>query len=76
MATYNLVFNGAVMARAGMGYGIVLDKLVDTGPESDLIFRPLTDVPQTDIFVIWRKYQTFTPIAELLLQELQNRFNL
>ena len=76
MATYNLVFNGAVITRAGMGYGIVLDKLVDTGPESDLIFRPLTDVPQTDIFVIWRKYQTFTPIAELLLQELQNRFHL
>ena len=59
-----------------MLYAIALAKLVVTGPERYLIFRPLTDVPQTDIFVIWRKYQTFTPIAELLLQELQNRFNL
>ena len=73
VATYNLVFNGSVMVRAGMGYAVVLDKLVNTGEESDLTFIPLSGVPQTEMYVIWRKYQTFTPIADLLLQELSMR---
>ena len=73
VATYNLVFNGSVMVRAGMGYAVVLDKLVNTGEESDLTFIPLSGVPQTEMYVIWRKYQTFTPIAHLLLQELRTR---
>ena len=73
VATYNLVFNGSVMVRAGMGYAVVLDKLVNTGEESDLAFIPLSGVPQTEMYVIWRKYQTFTPIAYLLLQELKTR---
>ena len=73
VATYNLVFNGSVMVRAGMGYAVVLDKLVNTGEESDLTFIPLSGVPQTEMYVIWRKYQTFTPIAYLLLQELKTR---
>ena len=73
VATYNLVFNGSVMVRAGMGYAVVLDKLVNTGEESDLTFIPLSGVPQAEMYVIWRKYQTFTPIAHLLLQELKTR---
>ena len=74
VATYNLPFNGAVMAKAGMGYALMLDNLVHTGPESDIIFRPLTDVPKAEMYVIWRKYQVFTPIAELLLTEMQSHF--
>jgi DNA-binding transcriptional LysR family regulator len=73
-ATYNLAFNGAVMARTGIGYPVVLDKLIDTGDSSELTFRPLIEVPETDLFVIWRKYQTFTPVAQLLINELENRF--
>ncbi len=73
VATYNLVYNGAVMVRAGMGCAIVLDKLVSTGSDSELLFRTLPGVPQTGMYVIWRKYQTFTPIAELLVEELKSR---
>ncbi|MBQ9534738.1 MAG: LysR family transcriptional regulator [Clostridia bacterium] len=73
-ATYTLVFNGAVMVKAGMGYAVVLDKLVSTGLDSDLAFRPLEGVGQTDLYVIWRKQQAFTPAAELLVRELRKRF--
>ena len=73
-ATYNLAFNGAVMARAGIGYVVVIDKLIDTGESSDLTFRPLTDVPGTGLYVIWRKYQTFTSASQLLINELEKRF--
>lgn len=74
VATYNLPFNGAVMAKSGMGYALMLDNLVHTGEGSDIIFRPLTDVPKAEMYIIWRKYQVFTPIAELLLNELQSHF--
>ena len=73
VATYNLVYNGSVMVKAGMGYAIVLDKLVSTGNDSDLVFKPLAGISQTEMFVIWRKYQIFTPIAQLLIQELKSR---
>ena len=74
VATYNLPFNGAVLAKAGVGYALMLDNLVNTGTGSDIIFRPLLDVPEAEMYVIWRKNQIFTPIAELLLNELQSRF--
>ena len=62
------------MAKAGIGYALMLDNLVNTGEESEIVFRPLLDVPAAEMFVIWRKYQVFTPIAELLLNQLQSRF--
>lgn len=74
VATYNLPFNGAVMAKAGMGYALMLDNLVNTSAGSGILFRPLLNVPDAEMYVIWRKYQVFTPIAELLLNELQDSF--
>ncbi len=73
-ATYNLAFNGAMMTRAGVGYTVTLAGLIDTGESSDLTFRPLSGVSETGLYVIWRKYQTFTPVAQLLIKELEKRF--
>ena len=74
IATYNLAFNASIMVKTGMGYAIVLDKLINTGESSDLAFRPLINVPNVQMYVIWRKNQTFTAVAELLLNELHKRF--
>lgn len=74
VATYNLSYNAFVMVRAGMGYAICYDKLADTRDGSDLVFRPLAGVSQSDMYVIWRKQQTFPPVAKLLLKELRERF--
>ncbi len=73
-ATYNLAFNGAILARSGIGYAVVLDKLIDTSETSDLTFRPLSDAPSANSYVIWRKNQTFTPVAQLLIDELEHTF--
>ncbi len=73
-ATYNLPYNGAVMAKAGVGYAMMLDKLVQTDESSGLVFRPLVDVPKAEMYIIWRKYQTFTPVSELLVKALRARF--
>lgn len=63
------------MVREGIGYAISYDKIVDTTEESLLTFRPLKDVPESPMFIIWRKYQEFTPIAKLFLDELKRRFD-
>ena len=74
VATYNLPYNGAVMAKAGVGYAVMLDKLVHTGEGSDIVFRPLEDAPKAEMFIIWRKNQAFTPTASLLVKKLQETF--
>ena len=74
VATFNLPYNASVMTKAGLGYSVLFDKLIDTGESSELTFRPLTGVPDSGMYVIWRKYQTFTPVAQMLIKELEKRF--
>ena len=75
VATFNLNYNAAVMVRSGIGYAITYDKLNSTGEDSDLAFRRLSGVPESEMYVIWRKYQTFTPAVRLVLDELRKRFS-
>jgi len=72
--TVNLVYNGAVFVREGLGYLLSFDKLADTGPDSGLTFRPLVPALETKMYVVWKKYQIFSPPAEALLAEMKERF--
>lgn len=74
VATFNLVYNAAVMVKAGAGYALTLDNLADTSADSDLCFRPLYPRLESGLSLIWKKYQIFSPAAELFLKEVQNRF--
>lgn len=76
VATFNLAYNAGILVREGMGYLITFDKLVNTGPESDLCFRPLVPLLETKLYFVWKKYQVFTPIAELLLDDLRCNFGI
>lgn len=69
--TVNLFYNGSVFVREGLCYMLTFENLADTGSDSDLCFRPLYPVLETKMYVIWKKYQVFTPIAELLLNQLK-----
>ena len=71
--TINLAYNGSVFVKEGLGYMLSFDKLADTGADSELCFRPLEPPLETKMYVIWKKYQVFTPIAELLLDELKTQ---
>ena len=72
--SFRLSYNASLFVREGLGFLLTFDRLIDTGPESGLAFRPLTPKLETKIYLIWRKYQVFTPIAERLLAELRARF--
>lgn len=72
MATFNLSNNGAVFVREGLGVQLTFDRLIETTECSSLCFRPLAPALHTKMYVIWRKYQVFTPAAGLLLEELKH----
>lgn len=73
--TFNLFYNGSVFVREGLGYMLCFDKLANTGIDSDLCFRPLTPSLETKMYIIWKKYHVFSPIAELLLERLKEYFD-
>lgn len=73
--TINLCYNGGVFVEEGLGGMLTFDRLVNTGDDSKLCFRPLSPRLETKMYIIWKKYQVFTPIAELLLDELKKRFH-
>lgn len=71
IATYDLIFNASIMVREGLGYALGFDKLIYTGADSDLCFRKLSPELNSPMYMIWKKYQIFSPVAQLLLDELK-----
>lgn len=72
--TVNLCYNGGVFVKEGLGCMLTFEHLVNTDKNSNLCFRPLTPRLETKMYIIWKKYQVFTPIAELLLDKLKQLF--
>lgn len=72
--SFRLAYNGSVFAREGLGYLLTFEHLIGTGPESGLVFRPLTPPLETRMYLIWKKHQLFTPIAERFIREVQAAF--
>ena len=74
--TFNLAFNGSVFVREGLGYLLTFEHLIDTSEESGLCFCPIVPLLETKMYVIWKKYQIFSPIAELFLKKLKAEFEM
>ena len=73
-ATYNLVYNAAIMVEEGIGYAVTLDKLVNTTGQTNVCFRPLSPKLESGLDIVWKKHQVFSPAAEIILTELKERF--
>lgn len=69
VATYNLIFNAAVLVREGVGYAITLDKLANTSEESEICFKPFSPRLTSDLNIIWKKDQVFSKASELFLRK-------
>lgn len=72
--TFNLVYNAAILVRDGLGHIVSLDGLVNTSESSDLCFRLLEPRLETGLNIVWKKYQVFSPAAEVFLTKIQERF--
>ena len=70
--SFRLSYNGSLFVKEGLGYLLTFEYLIDTNPNSGLVFRPLTPKLETKMYLIWKKYQVFTPIAERLLEKLKS----
>ena len=72
--SFRLSYNASLFAKEQLGYLLTFDRLVDTSPSSGLVFRPLMPRLETKLFLIWKRYQTFSPIAERFLRQIQSTF--
>ena len=68
--SFQLSYNGAVFASEQLGILLTLDKLVNIGDLSELVSRPLMPVLENKMYLVWKKYQMFSPIAEKFLTEI------
>ncbi len=74
-ATFNLIYNAARMVEERVGLALTLDRLVSTGEDSLLCFRPLEPRMEVGLDIVWKKYQTLSKAAQLFLQQLQADFS-
>ena len=72
VATYNLLYNAAILVREGLGYAISIDKLIN---DAELCFRPLEPELKSNLQFIWRKDRLLTPQAQLLLEEMERLYS-
>ncbi|WP_226603397.1 LysR family transcriptional regulator [Bacillus cereus] len=75
VATYNLLYNAALMVEEGIGYALCLDKLINTSGNSKLCFRPLHPNLEANLNIIWKKNQVFSNAANAFLNQLRNSMN-
>lgn len=72
--SFRLAYNASMFVREGLGYQLTFRNLVDVSEGSGLVFRPLEPKLEVKLYLIWNRYQAFTPIAERFLAQIRERF--
>lgn len=71
-ATYSLAYNASLMVEDGVGYAVCLDRIIHTGADSRLAFRPLHPAQTAGMSVIWKKHQVFSKASECFRAALED----
>ena len=66
---YNLIYNAALFVKAGLGYAVCYDSLINTEGTS-LCFRPFRQEVAIPGYILWKKHQGFSRAAALFLKAL------
>ena len=72
IATYNLIYNAAIMVEEGLGYAICFEKLVNMNDETNLCFRHLYPKLETGAVIVWKKHQVFSTATAKFIKEIMN----
>lgn len=72
---YDLIYNASHFVARGLGLAIVLDRLIDTRPDSGLAFRPLVPQITAERHLIWKKHQIFSRASREFLRQLRAVLN-
>ena len=67
--SFRLAYNASLFVREGLGFQLTFEQLVDCS--HGLTFRPLSPKLEARLYLIWNRYQTFTPLAERFLQQVR-----
>ena len=70
-ATYTLLYNGSLLVEVGMGVAICFDGIVTAGEGTPFAFVPLTDVPTTPAWLVWKRYVPLSRACELFLRGMR-----
>lgn len=71
--SFRLSYNGSVFARENLGILLTFKDLINT-EGTGLVFRPLCPELRSELYLIWNRYQTLTPIAERFLGQIKKSF--
>ena len=72
--SFRLAYNASMFVREGLGYQLSFRHLVDVSESSGLAFRPLEPRLESKLYLIWNRYQAFTPIAERFIEQIRRSF--
>lgn len=70
-AKYDLIYNAAHFVKAGFGYAIALDKLINISEGCGLAFRPLSPRLGVGLYLVWGRYQVFTKAAQRFIEQVK-----
>ena len=72
VATYNMVYNASLLVEDGLGYAICFDKLINTTGDSNLCMRPISPQIKKAGYLIWKKYQVFSPAVQMFIDRIRD----
>ncbi len=72
--SFKLSYNGGIFTEAGLGYLLTFDKILNTSESGRLCFRPLYPKLETRLYLVWKKDQTFSPMADRFLKQIRSDF--
>ena len=72
-AGHNLIYNASLLVERGMGCAITLEP--KNVARDKLCFRPLNPALESGSSLVWKKYQVFSPAANLLLERVREKFD-
>jgi DNA-binding transcriptional LysR family regulator len=65
-----------MFALEGLGILLTFSHIIDTSPESGLTFIPLNPPQETTLYLIWNRYQAFTPMGERFKEQILKTFEI
>ena len=69
--SFKLSYNASLFAKEHLGYLLTFENLIDTSEKSGLVFRPLSPILETRLYIVWKKHPAFSPVAEKFLSQIR-----
>ncbi len=73
VARYNLIYNAAIMVSEGVGYALGLAGLINITGNNNLCFKPLKPTLKSELNIVWKRYQVFSPAAKIFLSKIRQK---